>query len=59
MEHRDAVTGSTGAPVSGDYKPPFAYPGTINCIDIEIGEPGLDPDEEAKLHARFNAGRDY
>lgn len=49
----------TGSPVSQDYRPPFAYPGAIDRIDIEIGESGLSPEEEAKLHARFKAGKDY
>jgi len=49
----------TGAPVSKNYTPPFAYEGTIDRIEIEIGDAGLDPDEEAKLHARFRAGKEY
>jgi hypothetical protein len=49
----------TGAPVSNDYTPPFVFTGTIDRIEIELGEPGLDPDEEAKLRARFNVGKDY
>lgn len=48
-----------GATVSKAYRPPFAYTGTIDRVVIEIGEPGLDPDEEAKLHARFTAGKEY
>lgn len=50
---------NTGAPVSTNYKPPFAYTGMIDRIEIALGDPGLDPDEEAKLHARFNAGKEY
>jgi len=49
----------TGAPVSTAYQPPFAYTGIIDRVEIEIGEPGLDPDKEAALHARFAAGKDY
>jgi arylsulfatase len=49
----------TGAPVSKNYKPPFAYEGIIDSIEIEIGDAGLDPDEEAKLHAQFRAGKEY
>ncbi|MEU0499374.1 arylsulfatase [Mycobacterium sp. NPDC006124] len=49
----------TGAPVSKAYKPPFPYTGRIERIDIEIGEPGLDPAEEAELHARFTAAKEY
>lgn len=49
----------TGAPVSKAYKPPFAYAGKIDRVDIELGESGLDPAEEAKLHARFAAGKEY
>lgn len=30
-----------------------------DSIEIEIGDAGLDPDEEAKLHARFRAGKEY
>lgn len=46
-------------PVSKNYTPPFAYQGTIDSIEIEIGDAGLDPDEEAKLHAQFRAGKEY
>lgn len=49
----------TGAPVSRDYKPPFPFQGRIDHIDIDLGEPGLDAAEEAKLHAQFNAGKEY
>ena len=49
----------TGAPVSRDYKPPFPFQGRIEHIDIDLGEPGLDAAEEAKLHAQFNAGKEY
>ena len=49
----------TGSPVSGDYTAPFAFTGSIGRVDIELGEPGLDPDEEAALHARFSSGEDY
>ncbi|OUS89635.1 sulfatase-like hydrolase/transferase [Rhodococcus sp. NCIMB 12038] len=49
----------TGSPVSGDYTAPFAFTGSIGRVDIELGEPGLDPDEEAALHARFSSGKDY
>lgn len=38
---------------------PFAYRGKIDRIEFELGEPGLDAEEEAKLHARFRAGKDY
>jgi hypothetical protein len=61
-DHR--ITGSpdhriTGSPVSKDYTAPFAYTGTIDRIEFEIGEAGLDSEEEAKLHARFTAGKEY
>lgn len=49
----------TGAPVSNNYTSPFAYRGKIDRIEFELGEPGLDAEEEAKLHARFRAGKDY
>ena len=48
----------TGSPVSGDYTAPFTYTGTIGRVDIEIGEPDLDPAEEVELHARFTAGKE-
>ena len=47
-----------GSPVSGDYTAPFTYTGTIGRVDIEIGEPDLDPAEEVELHARFTAGKE-
>ncbi len=49
----------TGAPVSKNYKQPFVFEGTIDRVEIDLGEPGLDADEEAELHARFNAGKEY
>ena len=49
----------TGSPVARTYQPPFRFTGTIGRVDIDIGEPGLDPDEEAELHARFTAGKEY
>ena len=49
----------TGSPVTTDYHAPFNFTGTINRVEIELGEPGLTPDEEAVLHARFTAGKDY
>lgn len=49
----------TGAPVSEEYRAPFAYTGTIERVDINLGDPGLDPDEERALHARFRAGKEY
>lgn len=49
----------TGAPVSPRYTPPFAYTGAIDRIEIEIGESDLDPEEEARIHARFDAGKEY
>jgi arylsulfatase len=47
----------TGAPVSNDYQPPFAVTGVIDRI--ELGDPGVETEEEAALHARFSAGKDY
>ena len=52
------VGADTGAPVSNDYTPPFAYTGVIDRIEIELGQPRLDPEEDARLHARFAAGKD-
>ena len=49
----------TGSPVTTDYNAPFGFTGIINRVEIELGEPGLTPDEEAILHARFAAGKDY
>jgi arylsulfatase A-like enzyme len=49
----------TGSPVAEDYPAPFAFDGTIQRVDIHLGEPGLDPDEERTLHARFRAGKEY
>lgn len=49
----------TGAPVSTAYRPPFAFSGSIDRIEIQLGEPGLAPEDEAELHARFTAGKEY
>jgi len=46
-------------PSSSTRTTSFDHTGAIDRIDIEIGEPGLNPDEEAKLHARFAAGKEY
>ncbi len=49
----------TGSAVSRDYTAPFAFAGRIARVDITLGAPGLEPAEEAELHARFAAGKDY
>jgi hypothetical protein len=49
----------TGSSVSDGYTAPFAFTGAIGRVDIVLGEPGLDPAEEAEVHARFKAGKDY
>jgi arylsulfatase A-like enzyme len=49
----------TGSPVTHDYKPPFAFSGVIKQVDIHLGEPGLGEAEEAVMHAKFKAGKDY
>ncbi|MGX1811977.1 arylsulfatase [Nocardia sp. NPDC055321] len=48
----------TGSPVSPQYPMPFAFTGTIRQVDIVIAEPGVSTDE-ARLHAMFDAGKDY
>jgi arylsulfatase len=49
----------TGSPVCKDYKPPFAFQGSIKQVDIALGEPGLSEEDERVLQARFHAGKNY
>ena len=44
------VGSDTGAPVSNSYKPPFAFTGRIERVDVELGPLKLSPEEEVKLH---------
>ncbi len=42
-----------------DYRAPYAFSGTIERVDISLGRrPGLGPEKEAALHARFDAGKE-
>jgi arylsulfatase A-like enzyme len=49
----------TGSPVCKDYKPPFAFTGAIEKVDIFLGDPGLSEEEERVLQAKFRAGKEY
>jgi arylsulfatase len=49
----------TGSPVCKDYKPPFAYTGVIEKVDILLGDPGLSEEEERIMQERFHAGVNY
>lgn len=41
----------TGSPVCGDYKPPFAFTGVIDKVDIILGDAGLNEEEEREMQA--------
>ncbi|HEY4212370.1 MAG TPA: arylsulfatase [Steroidobacteraceae bacterium] len=49
----------TGSPVSRDYRPPFAFAGEIEKVDILLGPPGLNEKEERMMQERFHAGVNY
>jgi len=49
----------TGSPVCNAYKPPFAFTGEIEKVDILLGDPGLSEDEERAMQAKFHAGINY
>ncbi len=49
----------TGSPVCNDYKPPFAFTGMIETVDIRLGKSGLSEKEERILQAKFHAGKEY
>jgi hypothetical protein len=38
-----------GSPVSEDYQPPFAYPGTIKKVQIHLAPSGLSADDQQKV----------
>ena len=44
------VGSDTGSPVTDIYKPPYAFTGKINRVDIELGPMNLSPADETKLH---------
>jgi arylsulfatase len=39
----------TGSPVSNTYKPPFAFTGQIEKVDIDLGQSGLAAADEKKV----------
>jgi arylsulfatase len=49
----------TGSPVCGDYKPPFQFTGEMEKVDILLGDPGLNEQEERLMQERFHAGINY
>ena len=49
----------TGSPVSNDYKPPFAYTGIIEKVEIGLGDSSLSEKEERALQEKFHAGMEY
>jgi arylsulfatase len=38
-----------GIPVSGDYRPPFAFTGTLERVELRSGRPGARPEASAEL----------
>jgi arylsulfatase len=49
------IGSDTGSPVTDTYKPPFAFTGKIERVDIELGPRDLSPEDEAKLHQMHTA----
>jgi arylsulfatase len=44
-----------GFPVCDDYRPPFAFTGTIERIELASGNPGARVDRATELRAAFAA----
>lgn len=44
------VGSDTGSPVSDSYKPPFAFTGKIERVDIELAPLSLSAEDEEKVH---------
>jgi arylsulfatase len=49
----------TGSPVCKDYKPPYAFTGVIEKVDILLGDAGLGEEEERVMQEKFHAGINY
>ena len=49
----------TGSPVCKEYKPPCPFTGVIGKVDILLGDPGLNEEEEHVMQERFHAGVNY
>jgi len=49
------IGSDTGSPVTDIYRPPFAFTGKIERVDIELGPRNLSPEDELKLHAMHTA----
>ena len=44
-----------GFPVSSDYRPPFAFTGTIEQVELTAGDPAARPDPGTELRASLAA----
>ena len=40
-----------GLPVCGDYRPPYAFSGTLHQVELRSGHPGAGPEQSATLRA--------
>jgi hypothetical protein len=49
------VGSDTGSPVANTYKPPFAFTGKIERVDIELGPRELSREDEKRLHEMHTA----
>jgi arylsulfatase len=49
------VGSDTGSPVANTYKPPYAFTGAIERVDIQLGPQNLSPGDETKLHEMYTA----
>lgn len=49
------IGSDTGSPVTNTYKPPFAFTGTIERVDIALGPRDLSEADEKKLHEMYTA----
>jgi arylsulfatase len=40
-----------GLPVGSDYRPPFAFTGRLDRVEMHTGHPGARPDPDTRLRA--------
>ncbi|CAI9417094.1 arylsulfatase [Nocardioides sp. T2.26MG-1] len=44
-----------GLPVSADYRPPFAFTGRLDRVELRSGRPGAQPDDDTRLRAAVSS----
>ena len=43
-----------GIPVSSDYRPPYAFTGTLDRVELRSGRPGAGPERSTELRAALS-----